>query len=346
MNRIATRVLAGTAAVAMLSALGISAASAATATITIPGRIPSSPVLGTDGSVIVEGAISATASVAGTVAFMVDGTVIKGCEAIATVPSGTSFSAICSGWRPTVATTVSLTATLTPTDTTIAKVTSAPVAQVIGKPVNNVVPNEPISIYVDTVNGSSTPTTLVSGAAGSAFNTTTGCLLLSQFQQGQQIVFRVYATDYSRGGAPVTGNDATMNIKIAGWDTPVAMSYGNHSGTAFWAGFINTGTANTGKYSGLGTISYKVNLTLIDKPAVTKSVTSTVTKFVKVLNKKTKKALKVNGAYVWKPVKKTVTSQVVVTPAVMGRTISYDPALWAATASQLTLSAAPAVAAK
>lgn len=343
MNRIATRVLAGTAAVAVISALGITAASAATATITL-NRPPASPVVATDGTVVVDGTLSATTNVAGAVAFMADGNVIKGCEAVATTASGTAFVALCTPWRPAAAGTVSLTATLTPTDTTIAKVTSAALTHIVGKPVNNIVPGESISIYADTVNGSSTPTSLTAGAAaGTAFNTTTGCLLLSQFQQGQQIVFRVYATNYASGQpAAITGQDAKMEIKIAGWDTAVAMSYGNHSGTAFWAGFINTGTAATGKFSTLGTISYKINLTLIDKPAVTKDVQSTVTKFVKVLDKKTKKAIKVNGAYVWKPVVSTVKSTQILTPAVLGRTISYDPALWAATASQLTLSAAPA----
>jgi hypothetical protein len=339
MNRIATRVLAGTAAVAMISALGISAASAATATVTV--KASTSPVVLSDGTSVVDGALSATANVAGTVSFTAGGAVIKGCEAVANSASGTSFVAICTPWRPAASGPIDVTATLTPTDTTIAKVTSAVVTVPVGKPVNNVVPGETISMYADTVNGSSTPTNLTSGTSSTAFNTTTGCLLLSQFSQGQQIVFRVYATDYKSGQpVAVTGQDATMNIKIAGWDTAVAMSYGNHSGTAFWAGFINTGTAGSGKFSTLGTISYKINLTMVEKPAVTKDVTNTVTKFVKVLDKKTKKAIKVNGAYVWKPVVSTVKSTVIVTPAVLGRTISYDPALWAATASQLTLSAA------
>ncbi len=341
MNRTATRVLAGAAAVAMASALGISAASAAT-TATITLKLSTTPVVSAAGAVVVDGMITATTNVAGTVSFSAAGTVVKGCDAVATSASGAAFVAVCTPWQPAAAGSVDLVATLTPTDTTIAKVTSATLAGVVGKPVNNVVANEPISIYADTVNGGSTPTSLISGAAGTAFNTTKGCLLLSQFQQGQQIVFRVYATDFSRGGAAVTGQDATMNIKIAGWDTPVAMNYGSHGPTAFWAGFINTGTQATGKFSTLGTISYKINLTMIDKPAVTKDVVSKIIKYVKVINKKTKKAIKVNGAYVWKPVKSTVKTSVIVTPAVMGRTISFDPALWSAAASQLTLSAAPA----
>lgn len=336
MNRIATRVLAGTAAVAMISAFGISSASAVDATITV--KVATNPVLADSGAVVVDGSLSATASVAGKVAFLADGTVIKGCDAVATAASGTTFVALCTPFQPTKVSTVAYTATLAPTDAAIAKVTSPVVSKLVGKPINNTVAGEPISIYVDTVNGSSTPTNLVSGTAGTAFNTTTGCLLLSQFQQGQQIVFRVYANDYSRGGAPVTAKDATMNIKIAGWDTAVAMSYGDHSGTAFWAGFINTGAQGSGKFSTLGTISYKINMTMIEKAAVTEKVSAI--KYVKVLNAKTKKPLKVNGAYVWKSVQ--TTTDKIVTPAVMGRTISYDPALWAATASQLTLSAAPA----
>ncbi len=338
MNRIATRVLAGTAAVAVISALGITAASAATATITV--KASTSPVVLADGSSAVDGALSATASVAGTVSFTAGGAVIKGCEALTATASGTSFVAICTPWKPAASGPIDVTATLTPTDTTIAKVTSAVVTVPVGKPINNVVANEPISIYADTVNGTGPQAFISTATAGPTYNAATGCVLLSQFVQGQLIVFRVYATDFSRGGAPVTGNDATMNIKVAGWDTPVAMTYGNHSGTAFWAGALATGPAGSGKYSTVGTISYKINMTMIDKPAVTKDVVKTVTKFVKVINKKTKKAIKVNGAYVWKPVNATVKSTEIVTPAVMGRSISFDPAVWAAAASNVTLSAA------
>lgn len=339
MNRIASRVLAGTAAVAMISALGISAASAATATITIGSRLPSSPVLNPDGSINIEGTIGATANVAGVVAFMVDGTVIKGCEAVPTTASGTAFSALCTPWKPTEAKTVSLTATLTPTDTTIAKVTSPAVSHAIGKAINNYVAGEPISIYADTVNGTGPGANISTSAGGPAYNPVTGCVILNQFVQGQLIVFRVYATDFSRGGAPVTGKEATMSIKVAGWDTAVAMSYSNHSGTAFWAGSLPTGVAGTaGKYTTLGSISYKINITMIEKPAVTKDVM--VTKYVRVLNAKTKKPVKVNGAYVWKPVK--VKSTEIVTPAVMGRSLSFDPAIWGPASSNLTLNAAPA----
>lgn len=336
MNRTAARLFAGAATAALASALVVSAASAATATITIPSRLPSSPVLAPDGSVEIEGTISATASVAGTVAFMVDGTVIKGCEAVATTPSGTSFTALCSGWKPTAAVTVSLTATLTPTDTTIAKVTSAPVAHAVGKPINDYV-KEPISIYVDTVNGTGPGANISTSAGGPAYNAVTGCVILNQFVQGQMIVFRVYATDFSRN-APVTGKDATMEIKVAGWDTAIKMSYGNHSGTAFWAGALSTGTAGSGKFSTVGSITYKVNITLIEKPAVTKETMAT--KYVKVIDKKTKKPVKVNGTYVWKPVKVKATE--IVTPAVLGRTVSFDSTAWGPTSSNLTLSAAPA----
>jgi hypothetical protein len=332
MNRIATRVLAGTAAAAMISALGISAASAVTATITV--KVGSKPVVNAAGTVLVDGTITATANVAGSVAFLSSGTAIKGCEAVTTTASGTSFVALCAPWQPAAAGKVDLTAVLTPADAAIAKVTSPVVAWVIGTPINTL-GDEPISIYMDTVNGTGPGAYISTATSGPAYNAATGCVILNQFVQGQMIVFRLYANDFSRGGAPLTGKDAAISLKIAGWDTPVALSYGDHAGTAFWAAGFKTGP---GFYNTLGTIGFKVNITLIEKPAVTKEVM--VTKYVKMLNKKTKKPLKVNGAYVWKPVKTKGTE--IVMPAVLGRTVSFDSTTWGPTTSNLTLNAAPA----
>ena len=342
MNRIALRTLVGAATLTAASTVLVGTAYAATAaTLTI--KVSDKPIVSSvTGAVVHDGVISATASVAGTVAFSTAadtstaGTPIKGCDAVATTAAA-PFVAMCTPWQPAAPGKLVITAKLTPTDTTIAPV-SATLAWVVGKPINEYTTNGDISLYVDTVNGSSTPVSLSNGSSGSPYVASGGCLLMNQFMQGQQIVFRVYANDYARGGVPLTGNDAQMQIKIAGWDTPVAMSYGDHSGTAFWAGAINTGVAGSGKYSALGTVQYTINITLLEKPAVTKDIM--VTKYVKVVNAKTKKAVKVNGAYVWKPVKVKTTQ--IVTPAVVAKTLTFSPAAWQAAASVLTLSAAKA----
>lgn len=342
MTRFAARALAGAATAAVASAMLMSPASAATATLTV--KVVTKPIVSSvTGASILQGTISATASVAGTVAFTTaatataEATVIKGCEAVATT-TASPFVAMCSSWTGVAPGAIYVGATLTPTDTTIAKVTATPLASLVSKPINETGEKD-LSLYVDTVNGSSTKVNLSDvNAGGVQYVTGGGCVVMNQFMQGQQIVWRIYVNNYANGGAPLTGQDATMNIKIAGWDTPVALSYGDHSGTSFWAGALNTGTAGSGKFSALGSINYTINITMLEKPAVTKDVTTT--KYVKVVDPKTKKAVKVNGAFVWKPVK--VKSTVVVTPAVVGRTIAMTPASWAAAASVLTLSAAPA----
>lgn len=329
MNRIVSRVIAGTACVAMASALGITSASAADATITVAASVK--PIVNASGVTVLDGILKATASAAGTVSFTAGGKVIKGCEAVATTTVA-PFTALCSGWQPAASGPIDVQAALTVTG---AAVVNSPVVSVkVSKPINETTVDD-ISLYIDTVNGSSTPVQLTNKGDINPYIASGGCLLMSQFMQGQQIVFRLYANDHSRGGAPLTGRDASINIKIAGWETPVALNYGDHSGTAFWAGFINTGTAGSGKFSALGTINYSINITLLEKPAVTKDVMAT--KFVKVRNAKTKKPIKVDGAYVWKQVKVKATE--IVTPAVVGRTLVMQPAAWAAAASVLTLSA-------
>ncbi len=331
MNRIATRVLAGSVCIALASSVGVASASAADATLVL--KESPTPVVSTIDGLVVNGMISATASVPGAVAFSAAGTVIKGCEAVATSTTA-PFVATCTSWQPTASGPVALTAVLTPTDTTLAKV-NASLNGTVGHPVNESSVQDGISVYADTVNASSTPVSFTSKGDANPYLQNGGCLLMSQFQQGQMIVFRVYANDANHGGAAVTGQNATMNIKIAGWDTPVAMSYSSHGPTAFWAGALATGTSTSGKYSQLGSIQYSINMALLDKPAVTKEIV--VNKFVKVINAKTKKAVKVNGAYVWKPVK--VKQPVIVTPAVVAKTLTFTPAAWAAAVSTLTLSA-------
>lgn len=329
MNRIVSRVIAGTACVAMASALGITSASAADATVTVAASVK--PIVNSAGVVLLDGILKATASAAGTVSFSAGGKVIKGCEAVAT-SAAAPFTAVCTPWQPAASGPIDVQAALTVTGA--AAVNSPVVTIKVSKPINETTADD-ISLYIDTVNGSSTPVNFTSKGDVNPYVANGGCLLMSQFQQGQQIVFRLYANDFSRGGAPITGQDATISIKIAGWDTPTVLGYGDHSGTAFWAGAINTGVAGSGKFSALGTVSYTINITLLEKPAVTKDVV--VTKYVHVMNPKTKKPVKLNGAYVWKPIKVTQTQ--IVTPAVLGRTLVMQPAAWQAAASTLTLSA-------
>jgi hypothetical protein len=110
------------------------------------------------------------------------------------------------------------------------------------------------------------------------------------------------------------------------------MSYGNHSGVAFFTVPLKTGVAGTaGAYTTLGVINYKVTVQTNDVPAVTKQVTTTK----KVEVTKGGKPVLVNGKVQYKNV--STTSTVIVTPAVPGATASFT-SQFAAT-SQLTLNA-------
>ena len=262
--------------------------------------------------------------------FFADGVAISGCAAVATNTDKAPYTAVCT-WTATKAGEVPLTAKLTPTDATIAAVTSAPVAGSVGTPINaggQPFPYEHVGLYVDTVNGSGTPAkTLAASLQGNS------CVIMSQFARGMGIVFRVYVNDYARGGAPITSNEAKVSVVIKGWDTPVVLSYGNHSGAAFWAGQLVTGEPGSGKYSTLGVVDYSIEVSMIEKPAVTKKVTET--QYVAV--KKNGKVVKLNGKVVYEP--KKVTKTVVVSPAVMtGEKYVYTPSRWPST-SLLTLNA-------
>ncbi|CAB4682645.1 unannotated protein [freshwater metagenome] len=68
-----------------------------------------------------------------------------------------------------------------------------------------------------------------------------------------------------------TNNTAKAFIEIAGVKDPIAMSYGNHSGVAFWTAVLKTGAAPL--YSTLGIISYKI--TMVAKDTTTMKVLST-----------------------------------------------------------------------
>lgn len=233
--------LIATIAIATIAALGVPTAHAADATLALSGG---NAVFGLDPATI-----TATASVQGTVAFSAAGKVITGCEAVATT-SVAPFTAKCA-WVPAAAGATALTGVLTPTDSSIAKVTSPTLNVKVGVPVQGTI--SPIHIYVDTVLASGT-----SGALAPRFGVS--CAVTSEYLLGQGIVFRVYANNADLGGAVMdTTNTAKAYIEISGVKDPLPLSYGNHSGVAFWTAVLRTGTGN-GQYSTLGTINYKVTM--------------------------------------------------------------------------------------
>jgi hypothetical protein len=207
--------------------------------------------------------INATASAAGTVAFKLGGKVIVGCEAVATT-TVTPFIAKCS-WVPAAAGASALSGSLTPADAVNFAPVDSPVLNVkVGLPTQGVV--SPIHIYVDTVLASGT-----SGALGPRFGVS--CAITNEYIVGQGIVFRVYANNSDQGGAVMDSkNTAKAYIEIAGVKDPINLSYGNHSGIAFWTGVLRTGTA-AGQFNTLGVINYKV--TMIAKDSSTMKVLST-----------------------------------------------------------------------
>ena len=240
-------------AVATFAVLGMSSAQAAD-TLALSGG---SAVFGLDPATI-----TATASVPGTVAFSAAGKVIVGCEAIATT-TVSPFVAKCS-WLPSASGATALTGVLTPTDATVAKVNSPTLNVKVGVPVQGVI--SPINIYVDTI--------LASGATGVLYSKTgVTCAITNQFILGQTIVFRVYANNADQGGAVMdSSNTASAFIEISGWKNKIPLTYGNHSGVAFWTGVLATGTGN-GQYPTVGLINYKV--TMVAKDTNTMKVLST-----------------------------------------------------------------------
>ena len=70
------------------------------------------------------------------------------------------------------------------------------------------------------------------------------------------------------GGAVLdTTNVASASIQVAGVATPIPLTYGNHSGVAFWSAVLKTGTA-PGLYSTLGVINFKVTVVTKDQDTV------------------------------------------------------------------------------
>jgi hypothetical protein len=204
--------------------------------------------------------INGNASAAGTVAFTVNGKLVTGCEAVPTT-TVTPFVAKCS-WIPAASGTTVITGIFTATDAaSFAPATSNTLNVKIGVPVQGIV--SPIHIYVDTV--------LATGSTGALAPRFNGCAIMNEFMVGQTIVFRVYANNADQGGAVLdSSNTSKAFIEIAGIKDPIAMSYGNHSGVAFWTAVLKTGAAPL--YGTIGVINYKV--TMVAKDSSTMKVLS------------------------------------------------------------------------
>lgn len=314
MKKFVSSVVIGAMALVGGAVVGGAAYAATTPTLVLSGG---SAVFGLDPAII-----TATASTAGTVKFQAAGADIKGCETVATT-TVTPFVAKCS-WVPAKSGATVLGGVLTPTDATNFTSATAPAFTVkVGVPVQGVI--SPIHLYVDTV--------LASGATGVlAPRFGVSCAITSQFIVGQTIVFRVYGNNADLAGAVMDPtNTAKAYIEIAGVKDPVALSYGNHSGVAFWTAVLRTGTA-TGLYNTLGVISFKV--TMVAKELST----------VKVLTTKLVRKV-VNGVQV-----KDSSGRLVYERVPAFRTVPVSPALassvgtWSSNFtpnSQLTLYAVP-----
>lgn len=266
-------------------------------------------------------AIKATASTPGLVAFSAAGEVIKGCESAPTTATA-PFVATCL-WLPKAAGATALTATLTPTDLLgFTTVTSPTLTAKVGVPGQGVV--SPIHIYVDTVLASGT-----SGPLAPRFGVS--CAITNEYLVGQGIVFRVYANNADQGGAVLdSSNTEKAYIEISGVKEPLKLSYGNHSGIAFWTAVLRTGAAPA--YNTLGVINYKV--TMVAKDQNTMKVLST-----KLVAKKVdgKRVIGEDGRTVYERVSYYRTRSV--SPPLKGATGTYVPN-WTA-ASLLTLFALP-----
>jgi hypothetical protein len=318
MKRYLSRIAVVALAAGSIAAFGVTSAWAA----------PSVPTIVLSGGKAIVGQaatpIIATASVAGSVSFTAAGTVIAGCGAVATT-TATPFTASCL-WAPTAAGSTILGATFTPTDAAnYSANTAAAYTVIVAVPVQGSTVS-PVYIYTDTIN-----TTSDKGPLAPRFGA--GCSITSEFAIGQTIVFRVFANSADLGGAPLTPlNVSSATVTVAGVTDPIPLSYGNHSGVAFWTGVFKTGAAPL--YNTLGVINYKVTIATIAVPAVTKLVKDV--KFVPTM--KNKKQVVVDHKKMYHQVAYTKT--VVVTPAIPGATGVFQPAF--TPLSQLTLNALPA----
>ena len=308
-----SRKLVVTVLIAGLASLGMGSAQAADSTLVLSGGngvFNLGPIT-----------INGTASSAGTVKFMLGGVVITGCDAVAT-SAATPFVAKCA-WVPAAAGPAVLTGEFTPTDSSLTKAVSNSVKVTIGVPVQGVI--SPIHIYVDTI--------LATGSTGALAPRFNGCAIMNEFLMGQTIVFRVYANNADQGGAVMDStNTAKAFIEVAGVKDPIQLTYGNHSGVAFWTGVLKTGAAPL--YSTLGVINYKV--TLVAKDSDTMKVLST--KLSAKKNADGTRVLNSEGKAVYDRV--TYYRTVQVSPALKGATGIWSSNFTAT--SQLSLFAAPA----
>jgi hypothetical protein len=285
----------------------------------------------TDGTLILSGGsgvfglapinINATANAAGTVKYIAGGVAISGCEAVPTATVA-PFLAKCA-WVPAASGAVALSGVFTPTDSVAYTAANSPVFNVkVGVPVQGVI--SPIHIYVDTV--------LASGSTGALAPRFASCAITNEYLLGQTIVFRVYANNADQGGAVLDSNNTTKAfIEVAGVKDPIAMTYGNHSGVAFWTAILKTGVAPL--YSTLGVINFKV--TIIAKDSSTMKVLST--KLSAKRNVDGSRVLDANGKSVYERVAyyRTVT----LNPVLKGATGTWSSNF--TQTSQLTLFAVP-----
>ena len=267
--------------------------------------------------------INGTASSVGVVKYMLGGKVIAGCDAVATA-STEPFVAKCA-WIPAAAGAAVLTGEFTPKDSALTSATSNTLNVKIGVPVQGVI--SPIHIYVDTV--------LASGSTGDLAPRFNSCAITNEYLLGQTIVFRVYANNADQGGAVMdSSNTAKAFIEVAGIPAPITLTYGNHSGVAFWTAIVKTGAAE-GLYKTLGVINYKI--TLIAKDSDLMKVLST-----KMVAQKNSAGIRVTDP---------TTGRTVYDRVSYYRTVRVSPALAGATGtwssnftqtSQLALFAVPA----
>jgi hypothetical protein len=293
---------------------GTPASAATTPTLVLSGG---STVFGLSPAIIV-----ATASTAGAVKFSAVGVVITGCEAVATTTI-TPFVAKCS-WVPAKSDATVLNATLTPTDATnFTSVEAAAFTVKVGVPVQGVI--TPIHLYVDTV--------LASGSTGVlAPRFGVSCAITSQFIVGQTMVFRVYGNNADLAGAVMDPtNTAKAYIEIAGVADPIPLTYGNHSGVAFWSAVLKTGTT-PGLYNTLGIISFKVTMIAKELNSVQVLTTRLVRKMVNGVQVKDADGRRV---YERVPAYRTLP----VSPALAGAVATWSSNF--TPSSQLTLYAVP-----
>ena len=265
--------------------------------------------------------ITATANNAGTVKFTAIGVVIKGCEAVATT-TVTPFVAKCT-WLPSASGATLLGGTFTPTDAVnFTAIDATPFTAKVGLPVQGVV--SPIHLFVDTV--------LASGSTGVlAPRFGVSCAVTSQFIVGQTIVFRIYGNNEALGGAVMdSSNTAKAYIEVAGITTPIPLTYGNHSGVAFWTGVLATGTT-AGKYGTLGVVNFKVTMVAKDQSKIKVLSTKLARKIVNGVQ------IKLNGSPVYERV--SYYRNITVNPPLKGAVGTWQSNFTAS--SQVTVYAVP-----